>query len=69
MRRCDGDRLDAAKISLGPLSVLVQVTYVKGSSVCCENIVRRMLLQISAFVSSVAVMSINTFRVFRLIFV
>ena len=43
-------------------------TYVKGSSVYWENMVTRMLLQISALVMSVAVMSMKTLRVFRLIF-
>ena len=39
----------------------------KGSSVYCENIVTSMLLHISAFVLSVAVMSMKTLRVLRLI--
>ena len=39
----------------------------KGSSVYWENMVTRMLLHISAFVLSVAVMSMKTLRVFRLI--
>ena len=41
---------------------------VKGSEVYCENIVTMMLFTISAFVLSVAVISIKTLRVFRLIF-
>lgn len=39
----------------------------KGSSVYWENMVTRMLLHISAFVLSVAVMSMKTLRVFTLI--
>ncbi len=41
---------------------------VKGSSVYWENMETRMLLQISAFVLSVAVMSMKIFRVLGLIF-
>lgn len=40
---------------------------VKGSEVYWENMVTRMLFTISALVSSVAVMSIKTLRVLRLI--
>ena len=44
-----------------------QESYVKGSEVYCENMVTRMLRHISALVLSVAVMSINTLRVSRVI--
>ena len=40
---------------------------VNGSEVYCENIVTRILFTISAFVLSVAVMSMKTLRVLRLI--
>ena len=42
-------------------------SYVKGSSVYWENMVTRILLHISALVMSVAVISMNTFRVLRVI--
>ena len=47
----------------------VEGSYVKGSSVYWENMVTRILLHISALVMSVAVMSMKTFRVLRLILV
>lgn len=43
------------------------VVYVKGSEVYWENMVTMMLLQISALVLSVAVMSMKTLRVSRVI--
>lgn len=43
-------------------------TYVKGSAVYRENIVTMILLTISSFVLSVAVISMNTFLVSNVIF-
>lgn len=74
----DVDRLDAGCMlgrqllrgcSTGELQRLdIGRPYVKGSDVYWENIVTRMLLQISALVLSVAVMSMKTLRVSRVIF-
>ena len=42
-------------------------THVNGTSQYSENIVATMLITIASFVSSVAVTSMNTFRVFKVI--
>ena len=70
MRGNDFDGLDAAETlrSVRIERLAEGVAYVKGSSVYCENMVTRMLLHISALVLSVAVISMKTLRVSRLIF-
>ena len=54
-------------LALAEYGRITRATYVKGSSVYCENIVTMMLVTISSFVRSVAVTSIKTFRVSALI--